>query len=207
MVNGLTISGADDASKLPLWQGFWIRAFGNMAPRLADVLKANGCREGWVQGEFFRLAGKYAAPCLLHVNTRPPSGSRGAFDLSSDGSHPMIAEIKIVGGGYLRKNINGYHGLLDLPQGWTLTGCTGQASRNEIRFNAAEGSIFKDLSRLWNEPWDKAQPRQRHMIVVVPDDHVDTNIGPILTSMSFVGEEVNVRFPGFLVRLWHLGEQ
>src|SRR5262249_32867026 len=73
----------------------WLKFFGKTICRVQEnlsvVLEAPGCREGWLQGEFYLAGRKHG----LRVNT-PRLLAAGFVDLSCD-DPPMIAEIKILG--------------------------------------------------------------------------------------------------------------
>ena len=75
------------------WIAYFDQFFSPRAEELAVIIDAAGCREGWVQGEMF-LHGRDLG---LRTNA-----TRSRFDLLCP-SPPMIAEIKICGGGYAQK--------------------------------------------------------------------------------------------------------
>lgn len=82
------------------WLAYFARFFWQAAAPLAEVLDADGCREGWLQGELFRY-GRRHGPKL---STNASVGSRRRkFDLLCK-CPPMVAEIKICGGSYQTKN-------------------------------------------------------------------------------------------------------
>lgn len=75
------------------WLDFFEEFFTQRAESIAVIADAAGCREGWLQGEFF-LCGRQM---MLRTNA-----TRRRFDLLCD-DPPMIAEIKLCGGGYATK--------------------------------------------------------------------------------------------------------
>ena len=80
------------------WTSFLIEFFDNIQDALSEVLNASGCREGWLQGEFFR----YGAERDLRVNEYSLGGQKRA-DLYCPKEPRMIAEIKIIGADYQAK--------------------------------------------------------------------------------------------------------
>jgi hypothetical protein len=87
---------------MPDWLKFFVKTIGEIKEPLAYVLNASGCREGWLQGEFFRAGKKYN----LRVNEYALGNWRKA-DLSCGAGPAMLAEIKVVGANYLSK-MQGY---------------------------------------------------------------------------------------------------
>jgi hypothetical protein len=75
------------------WIAYFDDFFSKRAAKLAEMMKAAGCREGWVQGELF-LHGRD-----LGIET---NATRLKYDILCK-SAPMIAEIKICGGDYSPK--------------------------------------------------------------------------------------------------------
>jgi hypothetical protein len=74
------------------WMHFFESSFHNMRQRLNIVLDASGCREGWLQGELFRLGKKQG---LLANSYSFGRGQKA--DLSFGEPVSMVAEVKIVG--------------------------------------------------------------------------------------------------------------
>ncbi len=82
----------------PDWLTFIADTVDAVSQPLGVVLSAWGCREGWLQGEFYR-AGK----CFdLRVNEYDLGGNLKA-DLSCAGDPSMVGEIKIIGADYQPK--------------------------------------------------------------------------------------------------------
>src|SRR4051794_207616 len=87
------------------WAEQILAFFGEIASPLAIILNAEGCREGWLQGEFYR-----------HFST-PENGSRVncsfcdnrvKHDLYCERPTEMAAELKVYGqSGYYTKNLCG----------------------------------------------------------------------------------------------------
>ena len=83
-------------------EDFWFIYFSQFFDRVQTdfsvVLKASGCREGWLQGELFR----YGRKMNIKVNQYSLGGSRKA-DVHCPVEPAMIAEIKIIGSDYQSK--------------------------------------------------------------------------------------------------------
>ena len=80
------------------WTEYFTAFFDQSEAARGVVLNASGCREGWIQGEFFR----FGQGRRLRVNEYPLGGNKKA-DLFCDVSPRMIAEIKILGADYFGK--------------------------------------------------------------------------------------------------------
>jgi len=87
---------------MPNWLTFFVDTIEAINAPLAVVLKASGCREGWLQGELYRAGREYD----LRVN-ECALGHRQTADLSCGEKPDMFAEIKIVGANYYPK-MRGY---------------------------------------------------------------------------------------------------
>jgi hypothetical protein len=80
------------------WPEFFLSVFDTRANALAEVLSARGCREGWLQAEFFRAVRVRG----VQVNAYP-LGKGETADLFSDFAPRMVAEIKIIGADHQSK--------------------------------------------------------------------------------------------------------
>lgn len=81
------------------WLAHFEQFFLHIATPLAVVLDADGCREGWLQGEFYRYGRRHGPKLSTNTSTDSPQKK---FDLLC-GCPPMLAEIKIAGGNYYAK--------------------------------------------------------------------------------------------------------
>lgn len=87
--------GHDEMNKTMNWTETFKMFFNSRKGEIDKILDAQGCREGWLQGEMFL----YANPGSLQANVEPQK-----YDLVSKiKEDPMIAEIKICGGDYQSK--------------------------------------------------------------------------------------------------------
>ena len=77
--------------------------FHHNAENIGVVLYAEGCREGWIQGEMYRQS----TDENFVVNSYKLKNCPGTVDLygktpnGSDKSQPMVAEIKIISPSFL----------------------------------------------------------------------------------------------------------
>jgi hypothetical protein len=95
-------AGYSSGSSMPNWLKFFETTIKAIREPLSVVITASGCREGWLQGELFRAGRRYD----LRVNEhRLPE--RQTADVSCGDRPDMLAEIKIVGAGFLPK-MEGY---------------------------------------------------------------------------------------------------
>ena len=80
------------------WLNFFVSTIESIREPLSIILKASGCREGWLQGELFRAGRQYN----LRVNEYS-LGSRQTADMSCGAGPEMLAEVKIAGADYSLK--------------------------------------------------------------------------------------------------------
>src|SRR5262245_50670304 len=87
------------------WVDRFFAFFREIEPALVVVLDASSCREGWLQGEFYRHFRTDESG--FQVNWRYPNG-RVPFDLYAPAPAAMVAEVKVYGQwGYFNKNLFG----------------------------------------------------------------------------------------------------
>ncbi|WP_137104298.1 hypothetical protein [Azospirillum argentinense] len=186
-----------------MWFDYFHAQFDALAADLGVVLDASGCREGWLQGELFRRSPDQD----FAVNTYPYTDIGGKADLEglrpcvTGGEAAMVAELKVVGGRFAKKCLDGRNwtnaALLDTyrpgPDGriMPLLEQVDQASGN---------SILADIQRLRTV----TNRQYRYMILVRPYHGADTALGRILERLKLAEREETWRFPnhGFDVRMW-----
>jgi hypothetical protein len=89
---------ASSGASMQDWFKFFEDSIEAVHEHFAVILKAAGCREGWLQGELFRAGRKFD----LRVNEFS-LGNRQTADVSCGDLPEMLAEIKIVGADYFAK--------------------------------------------------------------------------------------------------------
>ena len=100
---------SDDITVPPRIANVMVRSFlalfAEIARRMAVVLKADGCREGWLQGEFYRHFRPQYNGFRVNCSYR---GGRVKHDLYCPLPNEMVAELKVYGmRGYFNKNLCG----------------------------------------------------------------------------------------------------
>ena len=78
-----------------MWEQFFLDFFDFSAESIGVVIYAEGCREGWLQGELYRAGWRRG----LRVN-KYPLGSNKKADLCCQDSPQMVAEVKVLGADY-----------------------------------------------------------------------------------------------------------
>jgi hypothetical protein len=147
------------------WPPFFVDVFNETKDNLAIILDAKGCRERWLQAEFFRLAttdSEFEVDFLLKKFVL----GRGSVDFS--GEHPtrMIAELKIVGGNFLH-GTKVFTGLSTKSSGnQTVERLLGgeKVEKVDLKY-AKENSLFRDIGRL---RLIEQQKLEKYAILVIP---------------------------------------
>ena len=176
------------------WSDRFLDLFADIARPLADVLKADGCREGWLQGEFYRHF------CRQHdgfrVNYSYRSG-RVKHDIYCLPPTEMAAELKVYGlCGYYTKNLCG-QSTIDrfLPK---AVGSRVILHQDEVdRLAPAAGSYLADVRRLRELP----DSMERYMILVLQTAPDPDDFGQAISALQVSPEEREWRCDDFLVRV------
>lgn len=188
-----------------MWFDYFHEQFDALAADLGVILDASGCRESWLQGELFRRSSDQD----FSVNTYSYADLRGKADLEGlrpggkTGEAPMVAELKIIGGDFAKKCLDGWN-------------CTDAAMRATYRPDpddrirpswakvdqALGHSILADIRRLrtvTNRPY-------RYMLLVRPHHKSGTAFGRILQQLKLAEREETWCYPkhGFDVRMWSI---
>ncbi len=177
------------------WIGEIEAVFDSIESEFAIVLDAAGCREGWLQGEFFHRLNQRDG--TFRVNWFQLAKNSHA-DLYGELHGKMVAEIKIVGQrGYLKKNINGTSSigafLPDDPNG-----------RIDItpslleQVNEKEGSVLKDYCRLKRAD----DELRKYLMLVIHKNGLIDDAGRAAQAIKFPGDETELDYRGFFVRIW-----
>ncbi|WP_137105596.1 hypothetical protein [Azospirillum argentinense] len=115
-----------------MWFDYFHAQFDALAADLGVVLDASGCREGWLQGELFRRSPDQD----FAVNTYPYTDIGGKADLEglrpcvTGGEAAMVAELKVVGGRFAKKCLDG--------RNWTNAACWTPT----VRVQMAESCLY-----------------------------------------------------------------
>lgn len=98
------------------WENAFCEMFAEISGPLGCILRANGCREGWLQGEVFRhFRSRDKAVYTNYVTLPSPGGLKNRkADLAIYSGHEnyarlqLVGEIKVYGErGYYAKNLTG----------------------------------------------------------------------------------------------------
>jgi hypothetical protein len=158
------------------WPYRFLELFSEIEDPLAVVLKADGCRENWLQGEFFRRFHEDG----LRTN-QAVSGLK--HDLYCDIHPRMVAEIKIYTDDIKRHRKQ----IADLgPRLWLLADIES--------LGPATGSYLADVLRLLK----LSVPEERYMVLVLPvaNDRVISNLHVVPSD-----REIEKVFRAFRVRI------
>lgn len=180
--------------------------FRDNAKNIGIVLYAEGCREGWIQGEMYRQS----TDENFMVNSYKLKNHRGTVDLcgeqpaGSDTKQPMVAEIKIIAPSFLQKNIDGNHNIDKYLQNNVIK------INNEslAGVNLKEGSLLKDVVRL--KSIDDNEGLERYMILIIPEyeeETVNPKLKTVLENIELsdcVSHLTFVEDHHFQVKIWKL---
>lgn len=188
-----------------MWFNYFREQFDNLAADLKVVLDASGCREGWLQGELFRRSSDQD----FAVNTYRYPGLGGKADLEglrpvrSEGQAPMVAELKIIGGNFAKKCLDGRNWTDDAMRIAYHRGSDERIRPSSEQVDQAFGhSILADVRRLRTV---SSRP-YRYMLLVRPYHESETVLGRILQQLKLADREETWRYPehGFDVRMWSI---
>ena len=178
------------------WTRLFKEVFDSLSEPFSVVLNAAGCREGWLQGEFFRR---------LHVRdhafvvSEHKIGPRAKADLYGEKPSRMVAEIKVYGlNGYQKKNMDG----LASHIAWYVPEQEGQRvdiTREQIN-GARSGSLLYDLFRLQHV---KGEIEKYLILVIQKAKEVDT-FGEAIQAVRGTPREATFDYADFFVRIWQV---
>jgi hypothetical protein len=176
------------------WSIRFLAFFDEIASQLAVVLNAEGCREGWLQGEFYR---HFRTPENGFRVNCSYGGSRTKHDLFCERPIQMAAELKVYGlSGYYTKNLCGQSNISQFLPG------TDEARRflslDEIeRLEPAAGSYLADVLRLRRLP----ESLERYMILVLQKANEPDGFGRAISAIQVSSQESEWQCADFLVRV------
>ncbi|PTQ86798.1 hypothetical protein [Agitococcus lubricus] len=180
------------------WFNFFKSFFQNNAASIGTVMYANGCREGWLQGEMFRTATdeKFA------VNYYQLKRYSEKLDLYGEMPNrqvqqKMVAEIKIISPSFEKKNIDGTSNLIRYLQSNDVINSLGH-------INQRVGSLLKDLKRLRTVTDSTIE---KYIILVIPnyeEGKIKEDLKHVLYNIHLSHHEEFLSFTEhhFDVRIW-----
>lgn len=164
------------------WAKFFLSFFDKNKSSIGIVMYAEGCREGWLQGELFR----FSEDQDFVVNSFKLTKLCGKLDLYGElpfiGAKPqkMVAEIKIISPSFESKNIDGNHNI----EKYIASDIVKITETHLGNVNFREGSILKDVVRLKSI---SNIAIEKYMILVIPkyeSSEINENLEKAIYSIS-----------------------
>lgn len=180
------------------WAATILDLIADFKGELAEVLKASGCREGWLQGELFR---RLRAKGIQDVQTNeyPYAGNvRARADLWVPGK--MVAEIKVLGDcGFLPKVIDGSTSIQRLRENYHPREAGGRRIiTKELVENSLGSSLLWDFKRL-----SRVEDRfERILLLILQKTDQPDDVGRALHALQMSGQEITKDLGGFVARAW-----
>jgi hypothetical protein len=179
------------------WHERFLALFREIASPLAVILNAEGCREGWLQGELYRHF--HTSENGFRVNCSY-CGSRAKHDLYCERPTEIVAELKVYGlSGYYPKNVCGQSNISRfLP---ATSGTRLFLSKEEIELlKPAAGSFLGDVLRLQRLP----AALERYMILVLQKADEADAFGRVISALQVSSQEFEWGCEDYLVRVSRL---
>lgn len=177
------------------WVNKFKKVFDSLEKEFAEVLKAYRCREGWLQGEFFRRLKNKSND--FSVNDYPIAKKQTA-DFHAVYPKEMVAELKILGAcDYYKKNIDGNCDLKNFTPK-RKKGRIFVTNRHLKNVNSKEGSILKDFLRLKSIK----EKIEKYQILVIHKNGSADELGRAALAIKLPGTETTLNYKDFIVRIW-----
>ncbi len=182
------------------WVERFFQFFRLIEQPLGVVLNANSCREGWLQGEFYRHF--LTAENGFLVNCRY-SDEGPEHDLYGALPTEMVAEIKVYGQrGYYKKNLYGAHDIrrfLPATPGGRLPISIAQIEELLTGTKNAEktNSYLRDVRRLHAIPASV----ERYLILVIQKADESDDFGRAIAAVRVAPVEHDLELTAFHVRV------
>ncbi len=177
------------------WIDLFEQVFNSIAEPLSVVLNATGCREGWLQGEFYRHLIERDKDFMVNEFEIAP---RAKADLYGEKPSRMVAEVKVYGvWNYYQKNIDGHSNIdmyLPIDEGQRIDVAEEHINR------AGSGSLLNDLIRLRKIQEDL----EKYMILVIHKNAQVDRFGEAIQAIRLTQNEFTFEYPDFLVRIWEV---
>lgn len=176
------------------WMDRILAFFRTIEAPLADVLQADGCREGWLQGKFFRHFKSAENGFRVNCSYRKP---RVKHDLYCARPSEMVAELKVYGlRGYYPKNLYGRSNIQRFTP--DVPGTRVFLSLSDIETIRPSGNSFlSDVLRLYGLPGHV----ERMMILVLQKSSRMDGFGRAISAVQISRDEQEFECDGFLVRV------
>ena len=178
------------------WVDRFFAFFREIEPTLAVVLNASSCREGWLQGEFYRHF--RTDDNGFEVNRRFGDGKL-PFDLCCLTTPVMIAELKVYGeSGYYSKNLFGRSNIRRFLPARAGERVPITATDIGTLLGGAKGnSYLHDVCRLQTVSTDI----ERYLILVLQKAEEADNFGRAIAAVQVGTTEFDLELDAFRVRV------
>ncbi len=189
------------------WFDFFNTFFEETCSEIGEVMYADGCREGWLQGEMFRKSTdeNFSVNSYKIMDDNKVTGTidvYGEKPFENSQTQKMIAEIKIVASSFYTKCIDGNYNI----ESYSTKGIVKITQKHLDRVNHKEGSILKDMTRLLSI---EEMNLQKYIILVIPEyeDITETpGLKKALSNISLSNNCRELKYPehDFSVRIWKI---
>ena len=178
------------------WVERFFAFFREIEPSLAVVLDASSCREGWLQGEFYRHF--RTDENGFEVNRRYRAGGV-PFDLYSPAPTPMVAEVKVYGeSGYFNKNLHGRSNIRRFLPATHGSRVPVSVTEIETLLEGTKGnSYLRDVCRLHTVPAEV----ERYLILVLQKADEADDFGRAIAAVQVAPVEHDLELDAFHVRI------
>jgi hypothetical protein len=178
------------------WRAKFEAAFDAIAPNLAVVLNATGCRELWFHGELYRHLGVEDADFVVNAYSMAP---RKTADLRGSKPGPMITEVKVFGvNGYYNKNLEGWSNI-DLYRPRDGSDRIDVSETHLSRVNPKVDSLLRDYQRLREH---QANGVEKYLILVLHLNGEPDVFGKAVSAIRVSSDELTFSYPTLMVRIW-----
>jgi len=178
------------------WPSKFRTTFDALAPSLAVVLNAAGCREGWLQEELYRQLANQDPD--FQVNTYELGPGKRA-DLHGIRPVPMIAELKVFGDrGFYNKNLDGRSNI-DIYQTPMADARIDLTPEHLGRVHPSVDSLLRDYQRLREHP---SKDIEKYLILVLHLSGKPDRFGQAVRAIRISNNELTFHYPNVLVRIW-----
>jgi hypothetical protein len=134
------------------WPNRFLAFFREIEKHFSVILQAEGCREGWLQGEFFRHFRENG------VQVNYPGLDRAKHDLYCKLPSEMLVEIKVY--------VDDIRGT-EIKRFVRSKGGDPLSHADILNLDPPNGSYLRDVLRLMERP---TPPDERYMILVLPKE-------------------------------------
>jgi hypothetical protein len=182
------------AAQTQTWPDLFRRAIEHVGPRLSLVLDLADCRERWLQAEMYFYLRRLDPAFEIG---RVPIGRNSKADFYGESPTKMIAELKVLGSGYLAKCFDGTG---KIPECYCSKPVGTRVPVTAEHLDNAQGYFLHDVNRLRSVPGEYS----RLMILVVDRRPPVDRLGQALMAVQISPHELTVESTAgdWIVRIW-----